>query len=108
MIFRARARLNANWVRELQRQGNANLVMALAGNKADIAEKEPEKRKVDADEAQACGRKRAFLHGDIRQDAANVNVSMKLRGSCPGLSRPCGGGHAQRPEAVPAAKSRCC
>jgi GTPase SAR1 family protein len=28
-----------SWVRELQRQGNASLVMALAGNKADLAEK---------------------------------------------------------------------
>ena len=32
-------------VRELQRQGNASLVMALAGNKADLTEK----RKVDAE-----------------------------------------------------------
>lgn len=32
-------------VRELQRQGNASLVMALAGNKADLTEK----RKVDSE-----------------------------------------------------------
>eukprot|EP00249_Psilotum_nudum_P018106 c26643_g1_i2 orf=189-794(+) len=37
------------WVQELQRQGNPNLVMALAGNKADLASK----RKVEAEEAQA-------------------------------------------------------
>ncbi len=27
-----------NWVKELQRQGNPNMIMALAGNKADLAE----------------------------------------------------------------------
>lgn len=36
-----------SWVRELQRQGNASLVMALAGNKADLADK----RKVEVEEA---------------------------------------------------------
>ena len=36
-----------SWVRELQRQGHASLVMALAGNKADLSEK----RAVEADEA---------------------------------------------------------
>ncbi len=28
-----------SWVKELQRQGNANIVIALAGNKADLAAK---------------------------------------------------------------------
>lgn len=28
-----------NWVRELQRQGNPNVVIALAGNKSDLASK---------------------------------------------------------------------
>mmetsp|Transcript_23441 Transcript_23441/g.79781 ORF Transcript_23441/g.79781 Transcript_23441/m.79781 type:complete len:203 (-) Transcript_23441:2305-2913(-) len=37
-----------SWVRELQRQGNPSLVMALAGNKADLAEK----RAVEVEEAQ--------------------------------------------------------
>ena len=37
------------WVRELQRQGNADLVMALAGNKSDMADE----RQVTAEEAQA-------------------------------------------------------
>ena len=37
-------------VRELQRQGNASLVMALAGNKADLAEK----RKVEVEVRQRC------------------------------------------------------
>lgn len=37
-----------NWVKELQRQGSPNLIMALAGNKADLAES----RAVPAEEAQ--------------------------------------------------------
>ena len=38
-----------SWVSELQRQGNPNLVIALAGNKADLSSK----RVVEADDAQA-------------------------------------------------------
>ncbi|GMT29307.1 hypothetical protein PFISCL1PPCAC_20604 [Pristionchus fissidentatus] len=38
-----------NWVKELQRQASPNIVMALAGNKADMANK----RAVDYEEAQA-------------------------------------------------------
>eukprot|EP00736_Rhodelphis_marinus_P001572 Rmarinus@m.2488 len=37
-----------NWVRELQRQGSPNVVIALAGNKCDLEAK----RKVDPEEAQ--------------------------------------------------------
>jgi len=38
-----------SWVKELQRQGNPNIVIALAGNKLDLAEN----RKVDIKEAEA-------------------------------------------------------
>lgn len=38
-----------SWVRELQKQGNAALVMALAGNKSDMAEN----REVEREEAEA-------------------------------------------------------
>jgi len=37
------------WVKELQRQGNSNIVIALAGNKLDLSEK----RQIDSDEAKA-------------------------------------------------------
>merc|ERR1711981_672863 len=37
------------WVKELQRQGNPNIVIALAGNKVDLSSK----RKVETEEAQA-------------------------------------------------------
>lgn len=36
------------WVKELQRQGNTNIVIALAGNKSDL----DDKRRVDPNEAQ--------------------------------------------------------
>jgi GTPase SAR1 family protein len=39
-----------NWVRELQRAGNANIVIALAGNKYDL---QATKRKVEFEEAKA-------------------------------------------------------
>ena len=39
-----------SWVKELQRQGNPAMIMALAGNKADLTEL----RAVQADEAKAC------------------------------------------------------
>ena len=38
-----------SWVKELQRQGSANIVIALAGNKLDLAEQ----RQVDVEEAKA-------------------------------------------------------
>lgn len=38
------------WVKELQRQASPNIVMALAGNKADMSNK----RQVDYEEAQVC------------------------------------------------------
>mmetsp|Transcript_37540 Transcript_37540/g.96006 ORF Transcript_37540/g.96006 Transcript_37540/m.96006 type:complete len:128 (+) Transcript_37540:412-795(+) len=38
-----------NWVKELQQQGNPNLIMALAGNKADLSDN----RKVATETAQA-------------------------------------------------------
>ena len=38
------------WVKELQRQGNPNIVIALAGNKSDLNSK----RKVEPEEAESC------------------------------------------------------
>ena len=76
-------------VRELQRQGNASLVMALTGNKADLSDKRKvevevrmpsrmracRRRRRDARQtpplpggASVCGRKRPVLHGDVCKD----------------------------------------
>ncbi|KAL9266651.1 Ras-related protein [Drosera capensis] len=58
------------WVQELQKQGNPNMVMALAGNKADLEEK----RTVSADEARAyAGENGLFFMETSAKTAVNVN-----------------------------------
>jgi small GTP-binding protein len=60
-----------SWVKELQRQGNASLVMALAGNKADLS---AEKREVEASEAEAYAEENGlFFVETSAKTAANVN-----------------------------------
>ena len=59
-----------NWVRELQRAGNANIVIALAGNKCDLASK----RKVELDEAKAYAEENGIFHMETSaKTAMNVN-----------------------------------
>ncbi|KAL9261766.1 Ras-related protein [Drosera capensis] len=58
------------WVQELQKQGNPNMVMALAGNKADLEEK----RTVSADEARAyAGENGLFFMETSAKTAVNVD-----------------------------------
>ncbi|GFZ09593.1 ras-related small GTP-binding family protein [Actinidia rufa] len=58
------------WVQELQNQGNANMVMALAGNKADLEDK----RKVTAEEARVYAEENGlFFMETSAKTAANVN-----------------------------------
>jgi len=58
------------WVQELQRQGNPNLVMTLAGNKADLTAK----RKVELEEAQAYATENGlFFIETSAKTAQNVN-----------------------------------
>ncbi|XP_071735361.1 ras-related protein RHN1-like [Rutidosis leptorrhynchoides] len=58
------------WVQELQKQGNSNLVMALAGNKADLEEK----RKVTSEEARVYAEENGlFFMETSAKTAANVN-----------------------------------
>lgn len=52
------------WVKELQRQANENIVIALAGNKLDLASpssSSPSKRAVDTAEAEAYAREAGLL-----------------------------------------------
>nr|XP_020461023.1 ras-related protein Rab-5C-like [Monopterus albus] len=59
-----------NWVKELQRQANPNIVIALAGNKADIANK----RAVELQEAQAYADDNSLLFMETSaKTAMNVN-----------------------------------
>jgi len=58
------------WVKELQRQGNANIVIALAGNKVDLAQH----RKVPTAEAQSYSDENNLLFMETSAKAAtNVN-----------------------------------
>lgn len=58
------------WVKELQRQANPNIVIALAGNKADLAGK----RAVDFEEAQAYAEDNGLLFMETSaKTAKNVN-----------------------------------
>jgi GTPase SAR1 family protein len=58
------------WVKELQRQGNTNIVIALAGNKADLSDK----RKVDPSEAQSYAEDNGILFMETSaKSALNVN-----------------------------------
>lgn len=59
-----------NWVKELQRQASPNIVMALAGNKADMANK----RTVEYEEAQAYAEDNALLFMETSaKTSMNVN-----------------------------------
>jgi len=59
-----------NWVKELQRQGNPNIVIALAGNKTDLSAN----RKVKTEEAQAYADENAILFMETSaKTASNVN-----------------------------------
>ncbi|KAF5472106.1 hypothetical protein F2P56_008846 [Juglans regia] len=58
------------WVQELKAQGNPNMVMALAGNKADLLDM----RKVTAEEAQAYAQENGlFFMETSAKTATNVN-----------------------------------
>lgn len=58
------------WVKELQRQGNPNIVIALAGNKVDLASK----RTVEIEESQAYSEENGILFMETSaKTAANVN-----------------------------------
>jgi small GTP-binding protein len=59
-----------NWVKELQRQANPNIVIALAGNKADLAAK----RQVETEDAQAYAEEQGLLFMETSaKTAMNVN-----------------------------------
>jgi len=63
-------RAKKNWVKELQRQGNPNIVIALAGNKVDLASK----RKINAEDSQAYADENGILFMETSaKTAENVN-----------------------------------
>ena len=59
-----------NWIRELQRQAGPNIVIALSGNKVDLASK----RAVDFEEAQEYAQENGLLFMETSaKTAMNVN-----------------------------------
>jgi small GTP-binding protein len=56
-----------SWVKELQRRGDPNVVIALAGNKADLESR----RKVEFEEANAYAEENGILH--LETSAKNAN-----------------------------------
>jgi GTPase SAR1 family protein len=63
-----------NWVRELQRAGNANIVIALAGNKYDL---QSTKRKVEFEEAKAYAEENGTFEPSSRA-LSNCNLPLHL------------------------------
>ncbi|KAF9803614.1 hypothetical protein SFRURICE_018544 [Spodoptera frugiperda] len=98
-----------NWVKELQRQASPSIVIALAGNKSDLAAK----RMVEFEEAQAYADENGLLFMETSaKTAMNVNdiflaIANKLPKSEGGGSA--GAGGARRlGDAEQARSSSCC
>ncbi|XP_010711109.1 ras-related protein Rab-5A [Meleagris gallopavo] len=73
-----------NWVKELQRQASPNIVIALAGNKADLANK----RAVDFQEAQAYADDNSLLFMETSaKTSMNVNEIFMAIGELMGGGR---------------------
>jgi Ras-related protein Rab-5C len=49
------------WVKELQRQANENIIIALAGNKLDLVADQPDKRTITTADAEAYAKEAGLL-----------------------------------------------
>nr|XP_012421382.1 PREDICTED: ras-related protein Rab-5C isoform X2 [Odobenus rosmarus divergens] len=101
-----------NWVKELQRQASPNIVIALAGNKADLASK----RAVEFQEAQAYADDNSLLFMETSaKTAMNVNeIFMAIAKKLPKNEPQNAAGAPSRNRGVdlqennPASRSQCC
>mmetsp|Transcript_25317 Transcript_25317/g.68784 ORF Transcript_25317/g.68784 Transcript_25317/m.68784 type:complete len:197 (+) Transcript_25317:108-698(+) len=97
------------WVRELQRQGNPDMIMALAGNKADLEEH----RAVSPDEAQAYAAENGIYFVETSaKTAANVSeLFLDLARKIPKVEatpKPPQAGIALDSQPAAAPRSSCC
>jgi Ras family len=69
-------------VKELQRQANENIIIALAGNKLDVATDSPGKRAVATADAEAYAREAGLLFFETSAKTAE-NCSPQSPASCP-------------------------
>ncbi|XP_010018349.1 PREDICTED: ras-related protein Rab-5C isoform X2 [Nestor notabilis] len=101
-----------NWVKELQRQASPNIVIALAGNKADLATK----RAVDFQDAQTYADDNSLLFMETSaKTAMNVNeIFMAIAKKLPKTEPQSGAGGAGRnrvvdlQESSQPSRSQCC
>jgi len=96
------------WVKELQRQGNPNMIMSLAGNKADLADV----RQVATEEAQAYAAENGLFYWETSAKT-NVNVQEVFEDIAKRLPRaaappPIAGGITLDAPAQQPKKSTCC
>ena len=89
-----------SWVKELQRQANENIIIALAGNKLDLVTEQPDKRAVPTADAEAYAREANLLFFETSaKTAENVKelftgIAKKLpieQASQRGMRGPAGG-----------------
>lgn len=99
-----------NWVKELQRQGNPNMIMALAANKADLEAQ----RAVSGEEAAAYAAENSLMYMETSaKTAANVNelffdIARKLPKPEASSRQPQQPGIVLDNRAAPAAKKAAC
>ncbi|KAM9824394.1 ras-related protein Rab-5A-like [Neosynchiropus ocellatus] len=101
-----------NWVKELQRQASPNIIIALSGNKADLANK----RAVDAQDAQSYADDNSLLFMETSaKTSMNVNdLFMAIAEKLPKNDPQSGGANSGRnrgvdlTEAAQPAKAPCC
>ncbi|KAF9415858.1 hypothetical protein HW555_006610 [Spodoptera exigua] len=98
-----------NWVKELQRQASPSIVIALAGNKSDLAAK----RMVEFEEAQAYADENGLLFMETSaKTAMNVNdIFLAIANKLPkseGAGSAGAGGARRLGDAEQARSSSCC